>query len=101
MPEQSQLPYPQRMRTMDLDPAEEQTGFVTIRVFTSESEAGVAKAALEAFGIECITGSSDAVGGQYPSMRMTQGIPLLVRPEDVEEAEQVLNPEYRRPPSLY
>lgn len=77
----------------DFDPKfdadEDQPGLVTIRVFTSESEAGVAKAALEAFGIKCITGSSDAVG-EYPSLRLAQGIPLLVRPEDAGEAEQVL-----------
>lgn len=62
---------------------------VPIRVFTSESEAGIAKAALEAFGIPCIMGSSNAVG-EYPSLRMSQGIPLLVRPDDVWKAHQVL-----------
>ncbi|MGH9639032.1 MAG: hypothetical protein ACRD3Y_03145 [Bryobacteraceae bacterium] len=85
---------------MDFDPAEEQTSLVTIRVFTSESEADVAKAALEAFGIKCITGPSDAVG-DVPSLRMAQGIPLLVRSEDADEAEQVLKPEYRPSRSLY
>lgn len=84
------------MKSTDMEePGEGQAGLVAIRVFTSESEAGVAKAALEAFGIKCITGSSDAVG-EYPSLRMAQGIPLLVRAEDVEEAEQVLAPKYRQ-----
>lgn len=84
------------MKTMDLEePGEEQAGLIAIRVFTSESEADVAKAALEAFGIKCITGSSDGCG-QYPPLRMAHGIPLLVRTEDAEEAEQVLAPKYRQ-----
>lgn len=89
------------MKATDLEePNEEQAALVAIRVFTSESEAGIAKAALEAFGIKCIMGSSDAVG-EVPSLRMAQGVPLLVRPEDVAEAEQVLSPKYRQERSLY
>jgi hypothetical protein len=75
----------------ETEPQPEETArdLVAIRVFSSESEAGIAKGALEAFGIPCITGGANAVG-EYPNLRMAQGIPLLVRAEDAERAEQVL-----------
>ena len=63
---------------------------ITIRTFLSESEAGVAKSALDAFGIECIQ-SSDDCGGQRPSLTMGGGIRLIVRSEDVAAAEDVLS----------
>lgn len=62
---------------------------VTIRTFSSEPEAMVAKAALEAFGIECAAGSDDG-GGQEPSLTMANGIRLMVRSSDAARAEDVL-----------
>jgi hypothetical protein len=62
---------------------------VTIRAFISESEAAIAKAALEAFGIECML-SRDDCGGQRPHLLLGAGIRLLIRSEDAERAEEVL-----------
>jgi hypothetical protein len=64
-------------------------GLVTIRTFLSESEANIAKAALEAFGIDCMVNRDDC-GGLRPSLTLTEGIRLLVRSDDAEQAEQVL-----------
>lgn len=62
---------------------------VTIRTFSSESEAAIAEAALKAFGIECATGSDDG-GGQEPSLTMANGIRLMVRGGDAARAQDVL-----------
>ena len=62
---------------------------VTIRTFSSESEAMIAKSALEAFGIDCTLGSDDC-GGQRPSLTMANGIRLVVRSSDADLAEDVL-----------
>jgi hypothetical protein len=69
------------------DPANDEV--VTVRTFISESEADIAKAALEAFGIECMF-SRDDCGGQRPHLVIGTGIRLLVRSEDAERAEEVL-----------
>jgi hypothetical protein len=64
---------------------------ITIRSFGNESEALVAKAALQAFGIDAML-SSDDCGGQRIHLAITEGIRLLVRQEDAESAEDVLAP---------
>ena len=66
-----------------------QTDLVTVRIFTSEWEASVAKSALEAFGINCMI-SRDDCGGQRPHLAMTGGVQLVVRSVDAERAEEVL-----------
>jgi len=71
----------------DIDSTKED--LLAIRTFLSESEADVAKAALEAFGIDCML-SHDDCGGQRPHLNMGEGIRLLVRSEDVGTAEDVL-----------
>jgi hypothetical protein len=62
---------------------------VTVRVFGSESEADIAKAALEAFGIHCML-SRDDCGGQRPHLLVSRGIRLVTRSDDAERAEEVL-----------
>jgi len=62
---------------------------VTIRTFVSEPEADIAKAALEAFGIDCMI-SRDDCGGQRAHLTMGAGIRLMVRSDDTERAEEVL-----------
>lgn len=62
---------------------------MTIRVFTSLSEASIAKGALEAFGIACMTVHDDCAG-QRPSMTMVEGIRLIVRADDAAQAEEIL-----------
>lgn len=66
------------------------SGLVTVRTFCSETEAMVAKAALISFGIDCATAADDC-GHLRPSLTMANGIRLLVRPEDVSQAADVLS----------
>lgn len=75
------------MTTPDSDATERD--LVTIRTFISESEADIAKAALQAFGIDCML-SRDDCGGQRPHLLMGAGIRLVTRSEDAERAEEVL-----------
>ena len=66
-----------------------QPDLITIRTFSSEFEANIAKSALEAFGIPCML-SHDDCGGQRPHLTLTGGIQLVVRSADAERAEEVL-----------
>ena len=63
---------------------------VTVRTFASESEAMIAKSALDAFDIDC-TLASDDCGGQRPSLAMSNGIRLVVRAGDADRAGDVLS----------
>jgi hypothetical protein len=63
---------------------------VTICTFCSESEAMIAKSALDAFGIDC-TLASDDCGGQRPSLTMSNGVRLVVRADDAGPAVDVLS----------
>ncbi len=56
--------------------------------FLNDLEAGIARSALEAAGIESMIQSDDC-GGMRPHLWMS-GIDLLVRSEDVQNAEDVL-----------
>ena len=73
--------------TSDTDTA--QPDLITIRTFSSESEAQIAKSALDAFGIDGIL-SHDDCGGQRPHLTLTGGIQLMVRSADAEQVEEVL-----------
>jgi hypothetical protein len=66
-----------------------QQDLIAIRTFTSESEADIAKGALQAFGIDCML-SHDDCGGQRPHLNMGEGIRLLVRSGDAGQAEEAL-----------
>jgi hypothetical protein len=67
----------------------EADGLVTIRNFTSEFEAQIAKAALDSFGVDCML-SHDDCGGQRPHLAMGGGIRLRVKSADAGRAEEVL-----------
>lgn len=67
----------------------EEPELVTVRTFTNDLEANVAKGALEAFGIDCMLSRDDA-GGQRPHLAFSGGVRLLVRAEDAERAAEVL-----------
>jgi hypothetical protein len=62
---------------------------ITIHTFTNETEAHLAKGALDAFGIDCMVARDDC-GGQRPHMALTGGLRLLVRAEDARRAAEVL-----------
>lgn len=69
---------------------------VTIRSFSSESEAEIAKSALESFGIKSMI-STDDCGGQRPHLAVTGGLRLIVRADEAEQAEDVLKNEGEEP----
>src|SRR3954471_1149722 len=56
---------------------------VSIRTYPQQTEAYIAKSALEAANIESMIQSDDE-GALGPSLSLTQGVHLLVRSEDLE-----------------
>ena len=58
---------------------------VVIRTYTNIVDAEVARAELEAAGIEAFVLSDDA-GGMLPSLQIAAGVRLAVRDEDAEKA---------------
>ena len=62
---------------------------VVVRTYAGEALASIAAARLESEGIETIIQKDDA-GGAYPPLQMTRGVRLLVKPEDLPRAEEVL-----------
>jgi hypothetical protein len=69
---------------MNLDEA------VVVRTYPGEALASIAASRLGSEGIEAYIRKDD-VGGAYPSLQMAGGVRLLVKPEDLEEAEKILN----------
>jgi hypothetical protein len=63
---------------------------IAVRTFLTAIEAEIARSALEAAGIESLLKADDC-GGLRPHMQMSEGVELLVREEDAEEAERVLS----------
>ena len=63
---------------------------VVVRTFLNRFEADVAKSALDAVDIESIIRADDA-GGMRPAMWMGQPVELLVRADDAERAEEILD----------
>jgi putative signal transducing protein len=66
------------------------TDLVVVRTFPDRFEADVAQSALEAAGIESMLRTDD-FGGLRPHMALTNGVDLLVRAENAEEADEVLS----------
>ena len=62
---------------------------VTVRTFSDQFSADVAKTALDVAGIECVIRSDDA-GGIQPGMWMGNGVALVVRAEDAARADELL-----------
>jgi len=62
---------------------------IVVRTFLNRMEAEVAKSALEAASIDSVVTVDDA-GGTEPGLWVATGVRLLVREEDVAQAEDVL-----------
>ena len=62
---------------------------VVVRTYPTHVDADLARTALEAAGIESMVESDDQ-GGQSPGLAFTRGIALLVRSDDVKDAEEIL-----------
>ncbi len=71
---------------------------VLIRTFATEATAELAARRLEAAGILCLLASDDG-GGTIPAMTTVRGVRLLVGPDDVDAAEQLLQ-DIERPGSV-
>ncbi|MBI5249080.1 MAG: DUF2007 domain-containing protein [Desulfomonile tiedjei] len=69
---------------MNLDEA------VILRTYASETFASIAAARLGSGGIEAHIQKDDC-GGAYPSLQISGGVRLLVKPEDLEDAQKILN----------
>ncbi len=62
---------------------------ICVKAFTNRQEAELAKGALQASGIEAMLAADD-MGGEIPGLDFPQGVGVLVREEDLEAAEEVL-----------
>jgi len=62
---------------------------VVVRTYPTHVDADLARTVLEAAGIESMVESDDQ-GGQSPGLAFTRGIALLVRSDDVKDAEEIL-----------
>lgn len=63
---------------------------VVLRDFLKKGEAEIAQGALQAEGVKSIIQADDA-GGEEPGLWMG-GVKLLVRPQDVDIANEILGP---------
>src|SRR5215471_15631857 len=63
---------------------------VIVRIFHNAFEANLARTTLTAAGIESIVRSEDLAGGVLAQMSFIKGIEILVRPDDLEDAQEIL-----------
>ncbi|MGO9116296.1 MAG: putative signal transducing protein [Desulfomonilaceae bacterium] len=63
---------------------------VVLRTFANEVDANIAASSLRSQGIETHIQKDDC-GGAIPSLQMAGGVRLLVKPEDLGDAEKILN----------
>lgn len=63
---------------------------ITLRRYPNEIEARIAQVALEAHGIPSML-QRDDIGGLYPSLQFVQGVRLIVRVPDAEDAARILD----------
>jgi hypothetical protein len=65
-------------------------GYVPVATFVNEMEAELGQATLAAAGIESYLKFEDT-GGMMPSLQQTEGVQLLVEPQNLDEAKLVLS----------
>ncbi len=63
---------------------------VVVRTYAGKAIASIAASRLESEGIETHIQSDDC-GGAYPPLQMSRGVRLLVKPEDLDDAEKILH----------
>lgn len=64
----------------------------TVTVYSNEPEAELARSRLEEAGIVAMVTSDDS-GGMLPQFQSARGVKLLVRPEDLRRARDLLDVE--------
>ena len=69
--------------------------FVILRTFSYRQEADLAQGALRAAGIDSMVRSDDS-GGLRPGMAFSNGVELIVRAGDADEAAGILDDEAKR-----
>ena len=62
---------------------------VTLDIFSSETEANIVKAMLDAEGIFSALLKDDA-GGMHPHLQPTRGVTLKVRSSELKQAQTIL-----------
>jgi hypothetical protein len=76
--------FRQDEESMNLDKA------VVLRTYASETFASIDASRLRSEGIEAHI-QKDHCGGAYPSLQMSGGVRLLVKPEDLKDAQKILD----------
>ena len=69
--------------------------FVVVRTFSTRQEAELAAGALHAAGIEAMLRADDA-GGLRPALSWANGVAVIVRGDDADEAAEILDGEAKR-----
>lgn len=64
--------------------------WIELKIFPNRIEADVAKSFLESEGITTLIRADDQ-GGMMPQMAFTEGVKLLVKQEDAEKAQELLD----------
>lgn len=64
---------------------------VVVAEYSNKIEAELAQGALAAADIESMVSADDA-GGVQPGLWVGEGVKVLVRAEDLDQAKEVLNP---------
>jgi len=70
---------------------------VVVQTFLDRIEADLAASALQAAGIESMVAADDA-GGTQPGLWEGEGVALLVRREDAQQARSILETPAKIPP---
>src|SRR5207245_6125633 len=87
-----ETPVPKEVsRDFESDRFEAEPKLVVVRTYQSGLDADLAKTVLEAAGIESMIGSNDTGRRHYYGLALGQGIDLIVRAEDAEDAEKILD----------
>jgi hypothetical protein len=79
--------FPTNRSSPKLDP---DTHLIVLRTFHSKLEADCATMTLAAAGIKSLIWSDDYGSGALPQLSFINGIQILVRSEDLEDADQIL-----------
>jgi len=87
-----ETPVPKEVsRDFESDRFEAEPKLVIVRTYQSGLDADLAKTVLEAAGIESMIRGDDIARRYYIGLPLTQRVELLVRAEDAEDAEKILD----------
>ena len=87
-----ETPVPKEVsRGFESDRFEAEPKLVVVRTYQSGLDADLAKTVLEAAGIESMIRGDDTARRYYVGLPLTQRVELLVRAEDAEDAEKILD----------